>query len=580
MIKIIKQLIPYLKFYKVDLVIVLIALLSVSASLLMLGQVFKYLIDKGLGVNYVGAINKSVWLICVLVIIFGVSSFLRSYFINNITEKIINKMRVQAYTKLLNLDIFHFENLKIGDVISRLTADLDLVSNLILYFLSFLVRNSVMLFGALYLMFFQSFKLSLIVIITIPIVFIPLLKIGRYVRVLSKDALQNKGLIAANLDETFSNIRTFYAFNQVDYATSDFKKRINSHLKNTSTRLKIRSLFFALSISIILLTITLVIWIGSTDIVDGKMSSGQMISFIYYALIAGMSAGGISEIFGDMQSPMAAVERVFELINFVPNRQFSINHMNSKIDLLNSELDKDPIIEFQEVSFSYPTRLNIKALCNISFKVPLNKFTGIVGRSGSGKSTIVQLLLKFYHPTSGIVTVCDHDICNIGTKDLRTIIGYVPQEPSIFSGSIKSNIAFSKPAATHQEILEVAELCGIMEIANALKDGLDTEIGERGVRLSGGQKQRIAISRALLYRPRILLLDEAMSALDSESESMLLSSINKLLPKSTIISIAHRISSVEHADKILVINKGCIVNEGVHSELLVQSELYRILCED
>jgi ATP-binding cassette subfamily B protein len=587
-INIIRELLKYLRGYKLDLSIVIVALLCVSGSLLVLGYAFRQLVDNGLKANYLGAINQYILLICILIIVFGASSFLRSYFINNITEKIINQIRINAYSNLLSLDVVHFEELKIGDIISRLTADIELIAKLIIDFLSSFIRNSVMLIGGLVLMFIQSNKLSLIVVIAIPLLLIPLLKLGKYVRILSRTTGEIQSGIASTIEESFSNIRTIYAFNQQAQKVTDFNKQTENYLKYSSNRLKARSLFFALSMSAILFSITLVIWIGSTDIIKGTMSSGQMISFIYYAIIAGVSGAGVAELFSELQRPILAAERVFRLItlknktrihqppsNILTGRKtFTPHAISEKAQIV------PLVIEAKNVSFSYPARPDTKVLDNISLKIALGKFIGIVGRSGVGKSTIMQLLLKFYYPNSGIITINDQDISTWQAEKVRSIIAYVPQDPSIFSGTIKSNIAISRPAADENEIVNIAKTLGIMDFASKLKDGLNTEIGEKGIRLSGGQKQRIAIARAILYKPQFLLLDEATSNLDSESEQQILFSIRQVMQNKTIISIAHRISSIEHADEILVIDKGNIITSGTHSELLAKSEVYRALCEE
>ena len=575
---VVRKLLKYLRGYKLDFSIVMVALFCVSGSLLILGYAFRQLVDNGLKVNYLEAINQYILLICILIIIFGISSFFRSYFINNITEKIINQIRVNAYSNLLSLDVVYFEELKLGDIISRLTADLQLIAKLITDFLSSFIRNSIMLIGALILMFIQSGKLSLIVIIVVPLLLVPLLKLARYVRVLSRATGEMQSGIASTIEESFSNVRTIYAFNQQAHKILAFKSQTENYLQDASNRLKARSLFFALSMSIILFSITLVIWIGSTDIIKGTISSGQMISFIYYAVIAGLSSAGIAELFSELQRPILAAERVFWLITLKNKIQHSpalVKHTNSE-KLQNTSL----VIKFNNVSFTYPSRADIKVLNDISIKITLGKFIGIVGRSGVGKSTIMQLLLKFYYPNEGTITINDQDILTWQAEEVRSLIAYVPQDPSIFSGTIKSNIAISRPDAEENEIISIAKNLGIMDFASKFKEGLNTEIGEKGIRLSGGQKQRIAIARALLYKPQFLLLDEATSNLDTESEQQILFTIRQLMKNKTIISIAHRISSIEQADVILVMDKGSIIASGTHTELSAKSPVYRALCEE
>ncbi len=568
--------ISYLKLCKLDLAIVMLALLCVSISLLAIGSSFRQLIDNGLNTHYLQSIDQSILYITILIVIFSIGSFFRSYFINNIAEKIVSTIRQEAYSNIINFDIACFEELKIGDIISRLTIDIELISKLIINFLSFFVRNSIMLIGGIILMFFQSPKLAVIVITIIPLLLLPLMKFGKYVRNLSKNALKSQANIAANLEETVSNICTIQAFNQQANKIADFNRKISDYLKYTADRLKIRSIFFAIAISVILFSITIVIWVGSRDIVHGDLSSGQMISFIYYAIIAGMSSGGIFELLSEVHSSLIASERVFALIDYS-----SKNNQHTNIQICDYQDNKTSrIIEFENVSFIYPSRLDSLVIDDLSFKIDRGKFIGIVGRSGAGKSTMMQLMLKFYFPKKGIIRIAKQDISETNDQQIRRMIAYVPQDSSIFSGTIRSNIVFAKPNASEEEIIKAANYTGIMDFVQNLQEGLDTEIGEKGIKLSGGQKQRIAISRAILYNPEILLLDEAMSALDSESEQKLLDRLQKIMKDKTILSIAHRISSIEKADEILVIDHGRLIARDTHAKLLEKCEIYKIICTE
>jgi len=569
----IKHLTNYLAPHVKGLLLVFLALISVSTSLLAMGFVFRNLVDQGLASHQVYEVHNAIYLIGLLIFIFSIGSFFRSYFISSIALKIASKLKSDTYANLLKIDVVNFENLKIGDILTCLSSDIEEIKNLIINFLSFFIRNSIMLFGAIVLMFTQSPKLSLLTIFAIPILLFFLRKLSRYVRMLSSNVLEEQGLISASLEETLSGIRTLFAYNQQDYSISQLDKKIDDHLKHEKTKLKFRSLFFASAIMIISIAITFVIWVGSIDILKGSMSSGEMISFIYYAIIVGMSAGGIAEMFGEIQQPLAALDRVLQL-KFLYGSYTDIDS-NKKITSAN-----DYSIKFDKVSFAYPSRPDIQVLNDISLDIIHAKFTGIVGKSGSGKSTLLQILIKFYKSQSGNIYVGDRNINDMHNYDLRSKIAYVEQSPTIFSGTIRSNIAFSKPNATNSEVEVIAKICGILEFAKELEEGLDSMIGEKGIRVSGGQKQRIAIARALLYEPQILLLDEATSALDRESEKKILKAVTARLKDKTIISIAHRLSSIESADKILVINDGNLESSGTHNELLKSSKLYSNLYSD
>lgn len=554
----------------------MISLLSVSASLLLIGNVFRNLVDEGLSKDHILSVDKSILYICLLIIILSIASFFRSYFINNVAEKTVNQIRKEAYSNLINYEIEEFEELKIGDIISRLTNDIDQISTLIVNFLSFFIRNSVMLIGGITLMFFESFKLASIVIITIPILLIPLIKFGKHVKALSKKALESKSLLASDIDETFNNIRAIYTFNNQTNKIADFDTKLQNYLAYCKTRLKIRALFFAISIAVIFLAITLIVWIGASDIVKGHLSAGQIISFIYYAIIAGVSCGGIFELLSEMHLPVTALERIITIIDETPTTHKHYLELNNSDSIS---------IEFKNVNFTYHSRPNLRIINNMSFKINTdkfiaNKFVGIVGRSGAGKSTIIQLLLHFYRQESGTILINNQDISYLDPVEIRKLIAYVPQEASIFSGTIKSNIIFGNTEASDDEINKVIKITGIEDFATKLHDSINAKIGEKGVRLSGGQKQRIAIARALLRMPQILLLDEAMSALDTISEQKLLNAIKKIMKGKIIISIAHRISSIESADRILVIDKGGVAASGTHDNLLQNSEIYRNICRE
>ncbi len=577
----IRHLLKHLKAYKRDLGIVLLSIFGVSGALLALGYAVRKLVDNALRDNQLAAINHYVLLICLGIVIFGVSSFFRSYLINKVTEQIINKIRTDAYQGLLHLEIFHFEELKISEIISCLTADLELISKLIIDLLSSFIRNSVMLMGSIALMFVQSYKLSLIVTFIIPLWLLPLLKLSKYVRTLTAKSRQAQDLITADLEETFANIRTVYSFNQQNNKIAAFHKQTTLYLDISSKRLRVRCLFFSLAITLILFSITIVVWVGSSDIINSNISAGQLISFVYYSVIAGFSAGGLAELASEIHKPLIALARVYSLSGAATSLLSNTSSSSVKMTTPSFFRLASPLsLEFQNVDFSYPARPSFKVLDNISIKILSNKFIAIVGRSGSGKSTLIQLLLKFYCPNRGGVRINNQDISTLNTKELRKLFGYAAQEASIFSGTIRSNLAISNPDAKEEEINHIAKLTGIMDFASKFKDGIDSKVGEKGLRLSGGQKQRLAIARALLCRPEFLRLDEATSNLDSEGEQRLLIALRQLMQGKTIIVITHRLASVEKADEIFVIEKGKLEASGSHSELLQKSEIYRLLCAE
>ena len=567
-----RELFKYAYLYRLELIIVFAALFSVAAALLSIGYLFKQLVDDGLGANAIGSLNNTVYQLILLIILFATASFFRSFYINNISEKICANIKENTYAGLLKADLVTFEELKIGDILSRLDGDVAAIGNLVTNFLSFLVRNLVMLIGGITLMFIQSPKLASLVVISVPLLLLPLLWLSKIVRRLSREVLAKNAGLAAEIEESFSGIRTIHAYNQQYNFTNSFSKKIREYILLSTKRLRLRSLFFALAISCVASAIIFVVWIGSVDIIEGRLTSGQMVSFIYYSMIVGMSAGGVAETISELQGPLAALDRVFELNSYgkaeatVQGEEVGKNDPLERFDL-----------SFEGVSFAYPARPDIKVLKSLSAEFNFGKFYGVAGPSGSGKSTLFQILLKFYHHQEGQIKIGSHNIEQLNIEDIRKQVAYVAQDPSIFSGTIKSNIAFSNPEATDEQIMKVAKMCGILDFAQQLADGIDTEIGERGVRISGGQKQRIAIARSILYNPQILLLDEATSALDSDSEKQIMDNIRQLFKDKTIISIAHRISSIEDADVIYVIEAGKVITSGSHKELVQNSDQYRTL---
>lgn len=571
-----QELITYLKSFKCELFIVFISLFAVASSILGIGYVLRMIIDAGLIEEKLSNLNFYILLMTFLIIIFAISSYYRSYYINIIADKVMSYIKRDVYNQVIRLDITAFEELKIGDLITRFTSDIDQIGKIIINFLSYLIRNIIMLVGAITLMFLSSIKLSLFVVIIIPVLLIPILKLSKHVRRFSRMVLAEQGNLSSTIEETLSGIQTICAYNQQETIYANFMKKSDEYLKHSATRLKYRSLFFSLAILVIAGTITVIIWIGALDIMHQRMSSGAMISFIYYAIISGMSCGGIAELFSEMHTPKAALDRVFQL------KAMKNHNVSNSQSIINNDLKLtyNDAITFTKVSFAYPARPDIKVLDKISLSIELGKFTAIAGKSGSGKSTLMQLLLKFYVHQDGQIFIDKINILDIHANEIRKMIAYVSQEPMIFSGSIKSNITFANPNATDQAISKVIEICGIDTFANHLKEGINTYIGQKGIRLSGGQKQRIAIARALLYNPEILLLDEATSAIDSAGEDALLRALRKYMQGKTIISIAHRISSIENADAVIVIDNGKLESVGTHKALLTSSKCYQNLYQN
>lgn len=564
--QILLHLLNYLRPYKTLVITALSAILFVSLSILSLGIAIKELINEGIKSGNSLSLNISIIYIFCLILTLGIASFVRSFSINTIGEKVINDIRIKLYSHLLGLKFQEFEKIKITDITTHLSGDLELISRIIIDILSFCIRNSIMFLGGIILMFFQSIKLSLITIFIVPVMLSLFLKLGKKIRFLARKIQGFQSDLYHYISETFCGISVIYSFNAQNKKNEEFKNKSEKLIELSVNRLLLRSGFFALAIITIMSAILFVIWIGSIDVINNNLSPGNLISFIFYAASSSMSIGGIAEVVSEFWRCLAGAERVFLLLeNQELEAQNNIYHK-----LINSKTKE--IIKFSNVYFSYPSRKDIPVLSGLNFTINEGDFVAIVGPSGSGKSTIFQLLLKFFSATSGNILIYGNNIQKINEHNIRSEVGYVAQDSFVFSESIRKNLEIS--SSNYSAILKE---CGLDKIAKKLPKGIDNFLGYSGSGLSGGEKQRIAIARALAYNPNILLLDEATSALDYESEKTILDNIRKIMHGKTIISIAHRISSIEGADKIFVVNNSSIVSEGKHEELIKSCHLYQKL---
>ncbi|WP_206378385.1 ABC transporter transmembrane domain-containing protein [Sneathiella limimaris] len=557
--------------YKARFVGAMIALIFASASLLLIGQAIRLLLDHGFSE---GSENLDQYFIGLMAVVVGlaVASFARYYLVSWIGERVISDIRAAVFSHILKLNPAFFEITRTGEVLSRLTTDTTLIQTVIGSSVSVALRNMLSFVGGLTLLVYTSPKLAGMVLLVVPLIVVPIIFFGRKVRKLSARNQDAIARVSARADETLRSIQTSQAYTHEDIDRKSFAADVEESFKIAITRIKARAWLTAIVILLVFGAIDFVLWSGATDVVKGNMSPGTLASFVFYAIVVAGSMGSLSEIWGELQRAAGASERLLELLNQEPQIQAPINPVPIGRELVNG-------IAFREVSFRYPTRPDYKALNDFSLEIKPGETVAIVGPSGAGKTTIFQLLLRFYDPQQGTIYLNGVDICAAAPETVRNFMGLVPQDPVIFADTARNNILYGRPEASEEEIIAAAKAAAAYEFIEDLPEGLDTYFGERGVTLSGGQKQRIAIARAILRDPQILLLDEATSALDAESESLVQSALENLMRGRTTLVIAHRLATVLSADRIVVVDKGKIVTQGTHEQLMQEGGLYAKLAK-
>jgi len=571
-IKSLRLLQTYLKPYRSRIIVAMIALLFTSSMTLGLGGALKYLIDQGINQKDVKLLDKAYLILMLLTIALAVATYIRYYLVSWVGEKVVADIRHKLFSHVINLHIAFFETNRTGDLLSRITTDTTLLQNAVGSSVSLFLRNSIIFLGGCVMMLHTSPRLTGYVAVIVPLIVFPIIVIGKRVRHLSRATQDRVADLSAAAEEAISGIRTIVAFSLEPYETNKFSQSVRASLKTAIKRIKIRGLLMALIIAFAFGAIMTVLWIGSHDVMSGRLSAGELSAFIFYAVIVAGSLGAISEVFGELQRAGGAAERIFELLEIT-------SEITEKPTTLVLPKILEGRISFDNVWFSYPSAPDKKATQHFSLKINPGETIALVGPSGAGKTTIFQLLMRFYDPQSGVISIDDKPIADLTLTDLRSRIGIVPQDAMIFSANAWDNIRCGRETATTKEIIEAAGAASALEFLEKLPEGLDTHLGEKGVRLSGGQRQRIAIARAMLRNPRILLLDEATSALDSENEQKVQEALSQLMKDRTTLVIAHRLSTVLNADRIIVMDNGMIQAIGKHEELLTTSPLYRRLAQ-
>jgi ATP-binding cassette subfamily B protein len=565
-------LIPYFKPYKKEVFFALFALLITALMVLFFGKAIKYLIDLGFAKRDQFSLNLILVIFILAVGIMSVAGFYRSYLINSASEKVIADLRKKIYDHIIRVSAEFFEITKTADVVSRLSVDTAILYNVLSNTISFLLRNLILFLGGMFFLFITSPKLSIISFLLIFIAIMPIFVLGRLIKNLSHQSQSSSSFVSSHIEESVNGIKTIQSYLCEDKEVRNFKNFVDNSLKISLEKIRIKSLMVAMVICLAFGSIAVVILIGSQDVLNDKITSGDLSSFIFYSIISATSLVALSQIAGQLQSASASAERIFELLEIK-------SPVKEKIDAEKFIEAKNIDIKFNEVFFSYPSRKDFNILKNFNLTIKQGEKIAIVGSSGSGKSTILQLLLRFYDIDSGSISLNSQDIRNLSFGDLRKNFSYISQDCFIFSGTILENIAYIDKSITSEVVEKIIEDNSALHFIKNLPLGIHNFVGEKGIKLSGGERQRIAIARAIIKDSPILLLDEATSALDNQNEKYINQTMLDFARDKTIITVAHKLSSIINADKIIFVKDGQIVEAGTHHELISKNGFYQKMYE-
>ncbi len=565
-------LIELLKPYSARIVAALVALVVAASCMLLIGQGLRQVIDRGFSSGSPQLLDYALLGLVGVILVMAAATYARFYLVSWLGERITADLRRKVFSHLLGLSPEFFEQNRTGDLLSRLTNDTTQLETVIGSSVSMALRNSLLLIGSLVMLAVTSLKLTALVLAAVPLVMVPILAFGRRLRKLARTSQDKVAEVGAYTDEVVHEIRTVQAYGQEPQAGCDFNSRVEDSFQAGRQRIAQRAKLVAAVITLAFTAIALILWVGGHDVLAGRMTGGQLSAFIFYAVMVAGAVGTISEVMGELQRAAGATERLVELL--------------ATPSLISSPADTQPLPEpargelaFAGVNFAYPSRPERLVLKEFNLRIAPGEKVALVGPSGAGKTTVFQLLQRFYDPSGGSIQLDGVDISTADLAQVRARIALVPQDPVIFAGSLRDNVRYARPDASDEDVMAACEAAYAMEFISQLPEGLDSQMGERGVRLSGGQRQRIAIARAILADRPILLLDEATSALDSNSEQMVQQALERLMQGRTSLMIAHRLSTVVNADRILVLDQGQLMASGNHRQLLETSSLYRELAQ-
>jgi ATP-binding cassette subfamily B protein len=564
------QLVQYVKPYRLRLAVAVAALIFTAAVTLSIGQGVRLMIDQGFVAQSGDQLLQAIGIVAILAVLMSIGSYIRFYQVSWLGERVSADLRRAVFNHIITLQPSYFEANPSGEIMSRLTADTTILQSIVGASFSMALRSTITIIGAFIILLVTNWKLTMIMFGSVPLVLLPMLFYGQRVRDLSRKSQDSIADVGTRAGEAIQHIKVVQSYTQEAAEVRTFGDQVERAFGIAKRRIRQRALLMAVAIVAVFMSICAMLWVGGSDVLSGAMTAGELGAYIFYAMMAAMSVAMLSEVFGELQRAAGATERLIELTQ-VPHEILAPSHVEQHAKRLR------PSLTFDEVSFTYPSRPDEPALQHLNLAINEGETLALVGPSGAGKTTLFELIQRFYDPQQGRVLFADTPLTSLDPSELRQQIAVVAQQPALFAQSVAHNIRYGRPEATMEEVIEAAKAAHAHDFIAQLPDAYDSYLGEHGTRLSGGQRQRIAIARAVIKDPRILLLDEATSALDNDSEYHVQQALNEIMQDRTTVIIAHRLSTVINADRIVVLDKGQIVATGTHQQLLQSSELYQRL---
>ncbi|WP_372397362.1 ABC transporter transmembrane domain-containing protein [Azospirillum sp. HJ39] len=562
-----RRLIPFLLPYRWHILGAMLALTVAAGTVLGLGQGMRVLIDQGFAGGDTSLLDRALLVLLGVIALMAASTYGRFFLVSWIGERVVADIRRAVYDHVLTLSPGFFETTKTGEILSRLTTDTTLLQVVVGSSASIALRNALLFLGGTGMLLVTSPKMTGLVALVVPLVVAPIVFFGRRVRKLSRDSQDRIADVGSFVEETLAAIRTVQAYTHEAIDRALFGRRVEEAFDVAIRRVRVRALMTVIVIVLVFGAVGIILWIGGHDVVAGRLTPGELSAFVIYSVVVAGSVGAISEVIGDLQRAAGATERLFGLLSI--ESEIRAPALPKPLPSLAAGA-----LAFDAVRFHYPSRPDWAALEGFSLDVKPGERVALVGPSGAGKSTVFQLLLRYYDPQAGSIRLDGVELREADPMDVRRRLGLVAQDPVVFSANAWENIRYGRPDATDAEVRAAAEAAHALDFLDALPEGFGTFLGEKGVRLSGGQRQRLAIARAILRDPPVLLLDEATSALDAESERMVQDALDRLMHGRTTLIVAHRLATVLNADRIVVMDKGRVVETGTHAELVAQGGLY------